>query len=53
MLTGVVALASILYLGAAEHRFGPDDYWPVEGTIKYWHFVDLAWVIIYPTLYLF
>ena len=24
----------------------------LEATVKYWHFVDVAWVFIYPTLYL-
>jgi heme/copper-type cytochrome/quinol oxidase subunit 3 len=42
----------VLVLGIKGH-YGSDDYWGVEGVVKYWHFVDLAWVIIYPTLYLF
>jgi cytochrome c oxidase subunit 3 len=52
VLTGVIGLAVILNLGRKGH-FGRDHYWGAEGTIKYWHFVDLAWVVIYPTLYLF
>lgn len=52
VLTGVLALAVVLNLGAIGH-FGPGDDWPVEGTVKYWHFVDLMWVVIYPSLYLF
>jgi cytochrome c oxidase subunit III len=52
VLTGLIALLVILFLGK-EGRFGSKDSWPVEGVVKYWHFVDLAWVIIYPTLYLF
>ncbi len=52
VLTGVLALGVVLNLGRKGH-FGSQDYWGVEGTIKYWHFVDLAWVVIYPTLYLF
>ncbi len=52
VFTGIVALAVALGLGKKGH-FEPDDYWGVEGVVKYWHFVDLAWVIIYPTLYLF
>lgn len=52
VLTGVIALLVILNLGRKGH-FGVDHYWGAEGTIKYWHFIDLAWVIIYPTLYLF
>jgi len=52
VVTGLVALGFVLFLGVKGH-FGSDDYWGAEGVIKYWHFVDLAWVIIYTTLYLF
>jgi cytochrome c oxidase subunit 3 len=52
VVTGLIALGFVLFLGVKGH-FGSDDYWGAEGVIKYWHFVDLAWVIIYPTLYLF
>ncbi len=52
VVTGLIALGVVLFLGIKGH-FGSKDYWGVEGVVKYWHFVDLAWVIIYPTLYLF
>ena len=52
VFVGVIALAIVWRLARQGH-FGSQDYWAVEGTIKYWHFVDLAWVLIYPTLYLF
>ncbi|MDK1019599.1 MAG: cytochrome c oxidase subunit 3 [Actinomycetota bacterium] len=52
VVTGLTALGIALFLGIKGH-FSSDDYWGVEGVVKYWHFVDLAWVIIYPTLYLF
>jgi cytochrome c oxidase subunit 3 len=52
VVTGLIALGFVLFLGVKGH-YGSDDYWGAEGVIKYWHFVDLAWVIIYPTLYLF
>jgi cytochrome c oxidase subunit 3 len=59
-LTGVHAthvLSGILVLGVVFARgrrvaFGPQNYWAVEGAVKWWHFVDVAWVFIYPTLYL-
>jgi len=31
---------------------GTDNEWAVEGAAKWWHFVAVAWVFIYPTLYL-
>lgn len=49
--TGLVALGIVLHL-ARRGRFDARDHWGVEGTVKYWHFVDVAWVFIYPTLYL-
>jgi len=52
VITGLIGLVIVLVLGMKGH-FGSKDYWGVEGVVKYWHFVDLAWVIIYPTLYLF
>jgi len=52
VLTGVLALGVVLNLGRQGH-FSAQNDWPVEGTVKYWHFVDLMWVVIYPTLYLF
>lgn len=52
VVSGLVALGIVLFLGIKGH-FGSKDYWGVEGVVKYWHFVDLAWLVIYPTLYLF
>jgi cytochrome c oxidase subunit 3 len=52
VVTGLIALLIVMSLAAKGH-YGSHDYWAVEGSVKYWHFVDLAWVIIYPTLYLF
>lgn len=52
VVTGLIALSIVLRLGVMGH-FSSKDYWGVEGVVKYWHFVDLAWVVIYPTLYLF
>lgn len=52
VVTGLIALAIVLVLGIKGH-YDSRNYWGVEGVVKYWHFVDLAWVIIYPTLYLF
>jgi heme/copper-type cytochrome/quinol oxidase subunit 3 len=51
VVSGAVLLAFV-YLHGRVGRYGPGASWPVEGAVKYWHFVDVAWVFIYPTLYL-
>lgn len=51
VVTGLIALAFVYGLGR-RGRFSKGSYWGVEGAVKYWHFVDVAWVFIYPTLYL-
>lgn len=51
VLSGVVLLLFIFFHGR-RGRFDTQRYWPVEGVVKYWHFVDVVWVFIYPTLYL-
>ena len=52
VLTGLILLGIVYYLGRQPGRFGKGNYWGVEVSVKYWHFVDVAWVFIYPTLYL-
>jgi cytochrome c oxidase subunit 3 len=51
VLSGVVLLA-LVYRRGSRGEYGPGNYWPAEAAVKYWHFVDVAWVFIYPTLYL-
>lgn len=51
VISGLIALGIVYYLGR-NGRFTEGSHWGVEGTVKYWHFVDVAWVFIYPTLYL-
>ena len=51
VLSGMIALIIVWVMGL-DGRFNGSNYWAVEGTVKYWHFVDVAWVFIYPTLYL-
>ncbi|MDP2730817.1 MAG: cytochrome c oxidase subunit 3 [Dehalococcoidales bacterium] len=51
LITGLLALLVILIMDK-NGRFTPENYWGVEGAVKYWHFVDVAWVFIFPTLYL-
>lgn len=51
VLTGLLALL-VVVLPGHKGQFGPGNYWGVEAAVKYWHFVDVAWVFIFPTLYL-
>ena len=51
VLSGMIVLA-LVYLNGRRGRYSAENYWAVEGAVKYWHFVDVAWVFIYPTLYL-
>jgi cytochrome c oxidase subunit 3 len=51
VLTGV-AMLCLVVIQMARKRFGSHDYWPVQGTVMYWHFVDVVWVFFYPALYL-
>lgn len=51
VLSGLLLLA-LLYLNGRRGRYSAENYWGAEGVVKYWHFVDVVWVFIYPTLYL-
>lgn len=51
VITGAMALAAAGWVGRDGH-WGPGNHWPVEGVVKYWHFVDVVWVVVFPTLYL-
>jgi heme/copper-type cytochrome/quinol oxidase subunit 3 len=51
VLTGIVALA-VVYFKKRKGEIGKGNSWAIEGAVKWWHLIDLAWVFIYPTLYL-
>lgn len=51
VLTGLLALTIVGLMGR-DGRFGPSNPWPVEAAVKYWAFVELAWLFIFPTIYL-
>jgi len=51
VLTGLLALLVVLLPGQ-KGRLASGNSWGVEAVVKYWHFVDVAWVFIFPTLYL-
>ena len=37
---------------AGRGRFSTEYYAPVDVTALYWHFVDIVWIFLLPTLYL-
>jgi cytochrome c oxidase subunit 3 len=43
---------SILWFMNRRGRFGRSYHTPVEMVGLYWHFVDVVWVFLFPTLYL-
>jgi cytochrome c oxidase subunit 3 len=51
VLTGVLTLGLVYFRIRNTTEVG-DNLFAVEGAVKWWHFVDVAWVFIYPTLYL-
>ena len=48
---GICAVLVILAL-AHSGRFSATYYAPVDVTALYWHFVDIVWIFLLPTLYL-
>lgn len=51
VLTGLLMLAIVLRRVKAGDVSSAAS-WPVEASVKYWHFVDVVWVFFYPALYL-
>lgn len=51
VLTGVIILL-LVFLNGRRGRYTAEEHWSAEGSIVYWHFVDVIWVFVYPTLYL-
>ncbi len=51
VLSGIAALL-VLVLPGQKGRFTAENHWGVEGIVKYWHFVDVVWLFIFPALYL-
>ncbi len=50
---GIVAFAWLLWPGARMWREEPERYTNrIEVTGLFWHFVDLVWIFLFPTLYL-
>jgi len=53
VLGGMIVMAYLLGPGARMWRSDPDRYTNrIEVIGLYWHFVDLVWIFLFPTLYL-
>ena len=48
---GVILLTGVLIRAVLGH-FSSSNHFGVEGTVLYWHFVDIVWIALYLTLYL-
>lgn len=47
---GVLVLIGVLVRAFMGH-FSSRNHFGVEGTVLYWHFVDIVWIALYVTLY--
>jgi cytochrome c oxidase subunit III len=60
IMTGLHATHVIIGIGAVlvmlvwvwQGRFSPEYFTPLDVTALYWHFVDVVWIFLLPTLYL-
>jgi heme/copper-type cytochrome/quinol oxidase subunit 3 len=53
---GVHALAIVMFMGMIDRgaragKYGPANFWPVEGAAGLWYFVVAAWLLFYVVLY--
>jgi len=48
---GVIVLTGVMIRGFMGH-FSSRSHFGVEGSVLYWHFVDVVWIALYVTLYL-
>jgi cytochrome c oxidase subunit 3 len=51
VFTGIIFLLFVLRNGL-KGRFSEENHYMVEASANYWHFVDVVWIIFYPSLYL-
>ena len=50
MTAGVTVLIGVLIRAFMGH-FSSRSHFGVEGSVLYWHFVDVVWLALYATLY--
>ena len=51
MVTGMLGLSFVGVQGL-RGSYGSEEHWGVTGVVRYWHFVDVVWLVVFPTLYL-
>jgi cytochrome c oxidase subunit 3 len=51
VLVGASVLTFVLIRGFLGH-FSSTNHFAVQGSVLYWHFVDVVWLALYGTLYL-
>jgi cytochrome c oxidase subunit 3 len=51
MTIGIGAVTAMLIM-ARRGNFTPEYYAPLDVTGLYWHFVDMVWIVLLPSLYL-
>jgi cytochrome c oxidase subunit 3 len=51
MTIGIGAVAAMFVMARRGH-FSPEYYAPLDVTGLYWHFVDMVWIFLLPSLYL-
>jgi cytochrome c oxidase subunit III len=47
-----IGVVLVIMASAWRGRYSPEYYTPVDVTALYWHFVDVVWIFLLPTLYL-
>jgi cytochrome c oxidase subunit 3 len=47
-----ICVVLVIMAMAWRGKFSPEYYAPVDVTALYWHFVDVVWIFLLPTLYL-
>jgi len=51
VFTGLILLY-IVWNNGRKGLYTEERHWAVEACAVYWHFIDVAWIFVYPSLYL-
>ncbi|MCH7480700.1 MAG: heme-copper oxidase subunit III [Chloroflexi bacterium] len=51
VFTGLILLY-IVWNNGRKGLYSEERHWAVEACAVYWHFIDVAWIFFYPSLYL-